>query len=87
VGYDRLALARDMSALGEGASLSGDLLRGYWRSYPGFTHLGASVSRDLFDRFTLTIAGENLLGRQLGEPDNVTVLPGRTFRLGVRAAF
>jgi iron complex outermembrane receptor protein len=73
--------------LGKVDGLSGEWLRGYWRPYRGVTHLDASLSRDLFSRFTLTLAGDNLLGYQLGEPDNVTVLPGRTFRIGVRAAF
>jgi hypothetical protein len=36
---------------------------------------------------TLTLRGENLLDQQLGEPDNITVLPGRTISVGVRAAF
>jgi iron complex outermembrane receptor protein len=87
VGYDRLALARDLSVSEPATELGGERLRGYWRPYEGVTHLGASLSRELFRRFTLTVSGDNLLGYQLGEPDNVTVLPGRTLSIGVRAAF
>jgi iron complex outermembrane receptor protein len=87
MGYDRVALARDLGTAGQPLDLSGERLRGYWRAYQGVTHLGASLSRELFSRFTLTLSGDNLLGYQLGEPDNITVVPGRTFRLGVRAAF
>jgi hypothetical protein len=86
INYDRLALARDLAS-SSSVDLTGDRLRGYWRPYDGVTHLNAMLSRDLFGRFTLTVAGENLLGRQLGEPDNITVLPGRTLRVGVRASF
>jgi iron complex outermembrane receptor protein len=87
INYDRLALARDLAASETADAPVGDRLRSYWRPYSGITHLDASLSRDLFGRFTLTLAADNLLGTQLGEPDNVTVLPGRTFHLGVRAAF
>jgi iron complex outermembrane receptor protein len=88
INYDRLALARDLaSSSGAPGDLTGERLRSYWRPYDGLTHLNALVSRDLFGRFTLTVAGENLLGHQLGEPDNITVLPGRTLRVGLRASF
>ncbi len=33
------------------------------------------------------IDGENLLDEQRGEPDNVTVLPGRTLSAGLRLSF
>jgi hypothetical protein len=33
------------------------------------------------------VTAENLLDHQLGEPDNVTVLPGRTITGGLRAKF
>ena len=35
----------------------------------------------------LLLTGENLLGGQLGEPDNVTIRPGRTVTAGLRASF
>jgi hypothetical protein len=31
--------------------------------------------------------GENLLGGQLGEPDNLSIRAGRSFLLGVKADF
>ncbi len=65
----------------------GDALRAYWRAYDGVTHLRAAFTRDLTRGFTLTLVGDNLLDYQLGEPDNLTVLPGRTISLGVRASF
>jgi iron complex outermembrane receptor protein len=34
-----------------------------------------------------TLNGSNLLDRQTGEPDNVTVLPGRTVSFGIRTTF
>jgi iron complex outermembrane receptor protein len=84
INYDRLALLTDVAR--DDAQTLPDL-RGYWRRYGGFTHLNATASRQLGDRFTLTFAGTNLLGRQVGEPDNITVVPGRAFSLGVRATF
>jgi iron complex outermembrane receptor protein len=36
---------------------------------------------------TFTLDGENLLNEQRGEPDNVTVLPGRTLSAGLRLRF
>jgi hypothetical protein len=31
------------------------------------------------------VSGENLLNRQQGEPDNITVVPSRTLSLGLKA--
>jgi iron complex outermembrane receptor protein len=47
----------------------------------------ATTSLQLRRGVALTIAGDNLLDLQRGEPDNLTVLPGRTVTLGVRTAF
>jgi len=33
------------------------------------------------------MTGDNLLGTQRGEPDNVTVVPGRTITAGLQAKF
>jgi iron complex outermembrane receptor protein len=44
------------------------------------------VGRNLYRGLSINVGGENLLNRQHGEPDNVTVVPGRTVNLGVRAA-
>ncbi len=65
----------------------GDELRSYWLRYPGITRVGASFSREITRAFELIALGENLLGHQRMEPDNVTIVPGRTFRAGLRAKF
>ncbi len=65
----------------------GPWLRSFWRTYDGVTRLRLTTSRDLRRGIALVFTGENLLDRQLGEPDNVTVLPGRTITAGIRAAF
>jgi iron complex outermembrane receptor protein len=88
INYDYLALARDSAdASRPSHELVGARLRTYWREYPGVTHLRAGFARDVRPGLALVLSGDNLLGRQLGEPDNVTVLPGRTVTLGLRAEF
>lgn len=82
INYDRLALARDWTRGALGADL-----RGYWRAYEGVTRLNATATLDVPGGVTLVLLGENLLNHQRGEPDNLTVVPGRTLTLGVRAAF
>jgi iron complex outermembrane receptor protein len=88
MGYDRVAVAE---ALTTGGLLPGDLvgdkLRSYWREYSGVTRLRASFSRDLFRGLALVMTGDNLLGQQRGEPDNATVVPGRTITAGLKAKF
>ena len=64
----------------------GQQLRNYWLKYGGVTRLRASVSRGLYRGLSVNLSGENLLNRQHGEPDNVTVVPGRTLNFGLRAA-
>ena len=87
-GYDRLAVADALTSGGLAPrDLVGGRLRGYWRQYDGVTRLRANVSRDLFRGLSLVIAGDNLLGQQCGEPDNATVVPGRTITAGVKAKF
>ena len=54
---------------------------------PEVTRLRASVSHDLTRALTLRFIGDNLLDRQRGEPDNVTIVPGRTLSFGVAARF
>ena len=51
------------------------------------SRLRAAASRDFRDLFTFEISGDNLLSHQLNEPDNMTVLPGRTIMTGVRLKF
>jgi iron complex outermembrane receptor protein len=88
INYDRIGLA---SAIIRGQQPPNDSLgswlRGYWKRYDGVTRLRASFARELRGGFSLMLGGENLLGEQRGEPDNVTVLPGRTITAGMRAAF
>jgi hypothetical protein len=35
----------------------------------------------------LNLRGENLLDNQTGEPDNITVVPGRTITGGIKVNF
>ena len=85
INYDGLALATASSTAGR--PVVGDLLRTYWRSYDGVTRIDASASRLLFGSFTAVVTGRNLLDVQRGEPDNVTVVPGRTLTAGLQARF
>jgi hypothetical protein len=67
--------------------VTGWRLRAFWRSYTGDTHLRLSTSREMGRGLTLLLAGENLLGGQVGEPDNLTIRQGRTLTGGLRASF
>jgi iron complex outermembrane receptor protein len=88
VNYDKLALAAAIAADPTGQLVpTGDALRAYWRTYEGTTRLNANASYAVRDRTWINLSAANLLNRQLGEPDNVTVVPGRTIRLGVRNTF
>ena len=87
INYDRVALARAFAASDRPArDYVGVRLRQFWKVYPGVTRLRATFGFDLTDRIGLTLSGENLLDHQTGEPDNITVLPGRTISLGIRTA-
>jgi iron complex outermembrane receptor protein len=84
--YDqaRLALAAgDTPAV----DLTGAQLRQFWKHYDGGTRLRASASRDFREMLTFEISGENLLNYQTGEPDDLTIIPGRTLMTGVRVKF
>lgn len=86
IDYDRIALAGAFSNSTQAdAQLVGQQLRNYWLQYSGVTRLRASLGRSLFRGFSFTLSGENLLNRQHGEPDNITVVPGRTLSFGLRA--
>ena len=89
INYDRVALARARMSEDNGAEreLSGQYLRSFWRPYSGETHLRLTTSRDVGRGLTLVLVGDNLLGGQVGEPDNLTIRQGRTVTGGVRAAF
>ncbi|MDB4888217.1 MAG: TonB-dependent receptor plug [Gemmatimonadetes bacterium] len=91
INYDRLSLATSF-AQSNGYSMkdkdvTGSNLRSFWKAYDGDTHLRLTGSRDLSRGVALLLTGENLLGGQLGEPDNVTIRPGRTVTAGLRASF
>ena len=89
INYDRIALARACAGTGDSPrrDVTGARLREFWRSYGGATHLRATASRDVGRGLTLLVAGDNLLGEQLGEPDNLTIRQGRTVSGGLRASF
>jgi hypothetical protein len=88
IGYDRLAAVEAYaSSRRPSVEFVGPALRQFWMRYAGVTRLGATVSRALRGNVSLQLRGENLLDVQTGEPDNATILPGRTLTLGVRARF
>lgn len=87
INYDQLALARAAANNTSAADLSGLRLRQYWKHYDGAAHVRAAASRDFRNLFTFEISGENLLNHQTGEPDNITVIPGRTIMTGVQVKF
>jgi iron complex outermembrane receptor protein len=87
-GYDRVAVAQALTSGGLApGELVGDRLRSYWRDYGGVTRLRANFSRDLFRGLSFMVTGDNLLGQQRGEPDNATIVPGRTVTAGLKAKF
>jgi iron complex outermembrane receptor protein len=89
INYDRVALARAYTSTdgGEQRAVTGWRLRNFWRTYDGDTHLRLSASRDVGRGLELLLVGDNLLGGQLGEPDNLTIRQGRTVTGGLRASF
>jgi iron complex outermembrane receptor protein len=88
INYDRIALA---SALSNNDTPLQDFvgwnLRSYWKSYSGVTRLNGRAGFLIGRGMTFTVDGENLLDQQRGEPDNITVLPGRTVSAGLRLSF
>lgn len=87
VGYDRLALARAFTGDSLPQTFYGSTLRTFWRTYDGSTDLRATLSREVGRGVRMTLTGANLLGSQLGEPDNATIRPGRTVTVAFRTAF
>jgi iron complex outermembrane receptor protein len=85
INYDRLSLLSDFAS-GKN-TLVGSELRSYWKNYNGVTRVGGRLGYDFARGFAFTLDGENLLNAQRGEPDNVTVLPGRTLSAGLRLRF
>jgi hypothetical protein len=49
--------------------------------------MSATMSYLVGSRTSLTLSGANLLNQQTGEPDTVTVVPGRTITLGLRSTY
>ena len=89
INYDRLALASAPDSLvssSEGAGSRG-WLRDYWMEYPGSARLRGSFVVQLPRGLALSVTGENLTNQQLGEPDSITIVPGRAITLGLRAKF
>jgi iron complex outermembrane recepter protein len=89
INYDRVALSRAYTSTdgAEQRAVTGWRLRNFWRPYDGDTHLRLSASRDVGRGLELLLIGDNLLGGQLGEPDNLTIRQGRTISGGLRAEF
>lgn len=88
INYDRLALARAFATSDRPLrTLVGAPLRAYWREYRGVTRVRANASREVLRGLDVMLTGDNLLDQQRGEPDNITVLPGRTITFGARARF
>ncbi len=88
INYDRIALLSAFAGQGrDPREFVGPQLRDYWINYDGVTRVGGRVSLFLGRGMTFTVEGENLLDEQRGEPDNVTVLPGRTVSAGLKVRF
>jgi outer membrane receptor protein involved in Fe transport len=88
INYDQVALAQAVAADPSGRLVPvGEALRAYWRTYEGSTRLGATASFRVTDRASLSLTGSNLLNHQLGEPDNITVVPGRSILFGLQTTF
>jgi iron complex outermembrane recepter protein len=88
INYDRLALASTYLAGGAPSrALSGETLRQYWTRYDAVTRLRVSVSHDLTRYLSMRMIGDNLLNQQVGEPDNVTIMPGAALSFGIVARF
>ncbi|MFN8571290.1 MAG: TonB-dependent receptor [Gemmatimonadaceae bacterium] len=87
VNYDRLSLAQAFANGGADDHPMGGALRDYWLNYAGVTRVRVSFSRDVFRSLSLLATGDNLLNYQRGEPDNITIVPGRTISAGLRVRF
>jgi iron complex outermembrane receptor protein len=86
--YDQIALSQALMSGDHAArEFVGPQLRQYWREYDGGLHLHAAASRDLRNGFAIEIRGDNLLNYQRNEPDNITIVPGRTIMTGLRIKF
>jgi iron complex outermembrane receptor protein len=88
VNYDQVALASTVATDPTGRLTPvGAALRSYWRTYQSATQVGSGASFLLGERASIMLTGANLLNQQTGQPDNATVVPGRTLKLGMRNTF
>lgn len=88
VNYDQLRLAEQSHAANfDPKMITGLRLRDYWREYEGATRIRGNVAYAFSRAFSFTLSGDNLLNIQRGEPDNITVIPGRTLTAGIRTRF
>ncbi|MDQ2666557.1 MAG: TonB-dependent receptor [Gemmatimonadota bacterium] len=88
INHAQVALAQAMVTDPSGRLVPvGEALRAYWRTYGGSTRIGAATSLRVTQRTSISLTGANLLNRQVGEPDNITVVPGRSLLLGLQASF
>lgn len=88
IDYDRLAIAERLGdELENDDALTGEKLRRFWVRYHGATRLRGTVEVELPRGVSLRLTGENLTGKQRGEPDTMTILPGRTLVAGLTARF
>jgi iron complex outermembrane receptor protein len=88
IGYDRIAATQAfVMASRPSTDFVGPSLRQFWTRYDAVTRLNVSFARALPGGLALQLAGDNLLNVQTGEPDNITIVPGRTLSLSLRARF
>jgi iron complex outermembrane receptor protein len=87
IGYDRLSLADSSVAGAVAGSFVGGRLRDFWTEYDGALRLRATASRTVRRGVSVLFAGDNLMNVQQGEPDNITVVPGRTLQMSLRVDF
>ncbi|MEP6778935.1 MAG: TonB-dependent receptor [Gemmatimonadaceae bacterium] len=87
INYDQLAIAERRTTYNDPKLFTGTRLRNYWKEYDGATRLRGNVAYTLTRKFTAVLTGDNLFNLQRGEPDNVTIVPGRTLTLGLRTRF
>jgi hypothetical protein len=88
INYDEIAVSQAIqSGTHSARDLVGPQLRQYWRVYSGGLRVRAALSRDIRDNVAFDVRADNLLNYQRGEPDNITVVPGRTVMTGLRVKF
>ena len=88
INYDQLRLAEQTQVAGfDPKMVTGLQLRNYWRQYDGATRLRGNATYAFTRGVSLVVSGDNLFNLQHGEPDNVTVIPGRTLTAGFRTRF